>query len=137
MTVLVVGSVALDSVETPFGKADLVIGGSGTFFSASASHLSPVQLVGVVGDDYPMGQLVPLARPLPPRSQLGGDTRDAPRRLLAFQPEDPRAVPQGALRVPRQHRSAAPARRAASGRSSEARGVRHDELLDRELASRS
>src|SRR5689334_25217597 len=62
MTVLVVGSVALDSVETPFGKADHVIGGSGTFFSASASHLSPVQLVGVVGDDYPLDQLEPLKR---------------------------------------------------------------------------
>jgi sugar/nucleoside kinase (ribokinase family) len=60
MSVLVVGSVALDSVETPFGKADQVIGGSGTFFSASASHLSPVQLVGVVGDDYPLAQLEPL-----------------------------------------------------------------------------
>jgi sugar/nucleoside kinase (ribokinase family) len=60
MSVLVVGSVALDSVETPFGKADHVIGGSGTFFSASASHLSPVQLVGVVGNDYPMDQLEPL-----------------------------------------------------------------------------
>jgi sugar/nucleoside kinase (ribokinase family) len=60
MSVLVVGSVALDSVETPFGKADNVIGGSGTFFSASASHLSPVQLVGVVGDDYPMQELEPL-----------------------------------------------------------------------------
>ena len=60
MSVLVVGSVALDSVETPFGKADQVIGGSGVFFSASATHLSPVQLVGVVGDDYPMAQLEPL-----------------------------------------------------------------------------
>ncbi len=60
MPVLVVGSIALDSVETPFGKAESVIGGSGTFFSASASHLSPVQLVGVVGDDYPMAQLEPL-----------------------------------------------------------------------------
>jgi sugar/nucleoside kinase (ribokinase family) len=60
MSVLVVGSVALDSVETPFGKADNVIGGSGIFFSASASHLAPVQLVGVVGDDYPMAQLEPL-----------------------------------------------------------------------------
>ncbi|HEY4218422.1 MAG TPA: PfkB family carbohydrate kinase [Gemmatimonadaceae bacterium] len=57
MTVLVVGSVALDSVETPFGKADNVLGGSGTFFSASASHLAPVQLVGVVGSDYPMDTL--------------------------------------------------------------------------------
>ncbi len=60
MSVLVVGSVALDSVETPFGKAESVIGGSGTFFAASASHLAPVQLVGVVGDDYPMAQLEPL-----------------------------------------------------------------------------
>lgn len=57
MAVLVVGSVALDSVETPFGKADNVLGGSAVFFSASASHLSPVQLVGVVGDDYPVEQL--------------------------------------------------------------------------------
>ena len=60
MSLLVVGSVALDSVETPFGKADNVLGGSGTFFSASASHLTPVQLVGVVGDDYPMEKLEPL-----------------------------------------------------------------------------
>jgi len=60
MTVLVVGSVALDSVETPFGKAENVIGGSGNFFSASASHLAPVQLVGVVGSDYPMDRLSPL-----------------------------------------------------------------------------
>src|SRR5687768_12293732 len=57
MSVLVVGSVALDSVETPFGKADEVLGGSATFFAASASHLTPVQLVGVVGDDYPVDRL--------------------------------------------------------------------------------
>jgi sugar/nucleoside kinase (ribokinase family) len=62
MTVLVVGSVALDSVETPFGKADLALGGSATFFSASASLLAPVQLVGVVGHDYPLRELEPLAR---------------------------------------------------------------------------
>ena len=57
MSVLVVGSVALDSVETPFGKAEQVLGGSGTFFSASASHLAPVQLVGVIGTDYPVDDL--------------------------------------------------------------------------------
>src|SRR4051812_26010991 len=57
MTVLCVGSVALDSVETPFGKADNVLGGSGNFFSASASHFAPVQLVGVIGNDYPMDEL--------------------------------------------------------------------------------
>lgn len=61
MSVLVVGSVALDSVETPFGRADDALGGSGTFFSASASHFTPVQLVGIVGSDYPVGKLKPLA----------------------------------------------------------------------------
>ncbi len=60
MSVLVVGSVALDSVETPFGKADDVLGGSATFFSAAASIFTPVQLVGVVGSDYPVEKLEPL-----------------------------------------------------------------------------
>jgi sugar/nucleoside kinase (ribokinase family) len=60
-SVLVVGSVALDSVETPFGRAEEVLGGSATFFSASASLLAPVQLVGIVGNDYPMERLEPLA----------------------------------------------------------------------------
>ncbi|MGQ0765909.1 MAG: PfkB family carbohydrate kinase [Gemmatimonadota bacterium] len=59
-SVLVVGSVALDSVETPFGRADEVVGGSGTFFAASASHFTRVQLVGVVGHDYPVSKLEPL-----------------------------------------------------------------------------
>ena len=62
MTVLVVGSVALDSVETPFGRADDALGGSGTYFSSSASHFAPVQLVGVVGSDYPVEKLEPLAQ---------------------------------------------------------------------------
>ena len=61
MTVLVVGSVALDSVETPFGRADDALGGSATYFAASASHHTPVQLVGVVGSDYPMDKLQLLA----------------------------------------------------------------------------
>lgn len=57
MSILVVGSVALDSVETPYGKADEAVGGSATFFSASASYFHPVNLVGVVGIDYPMGEI--------------------------------------------------------------------------------
>ena len=51
--VLVVGSVALDSVETPFGARDEVLGGSATYFSMAASYFSPVQVVGVVGSDFP------------------------------------------------------------------------------------
>mgnify|MGYP001552060992 CR=1 FL=1 len=62
MPVLVVGSIALDSVETPFGRADNVLGGSATFFAASASLFTTVQMVGVVGDDYPVDQLEALAQ---------------------------------------------------------------------------
>ena len=50
---LVVGSVALDSVETPFGKVQEVLGGSATFFSYSASFLTQVRLVATVGQDFP------------------------------------------------------------------------------------
>jgi sugar/nucleoside kinase (ribokinase family) len=57
MSILVVGSVALDSVETPFGTAERVLGGSATFFSAAASLFAPVRVVGVVGDDYPLERL--------------------------------------------------------------------------------
>lgn len=53
MEILVVGSVAFDSVETPFGKAEEVLGGSATYFSTSASYFSKVALVAVVGDDFP------------------------------------------------------------------------------------
>ena len=52
MSILVVGSVAFDSVKTPFGSADNVLGGSATYFSASASYFSDVSLVAVVGDDF-------------------------------------------------------------------------------------
>ncbi len=54
MSILVVGTVALDSVETPSGKRDDGLGGSALFFSAAASHFSTVHLVGVVGKDFPM-----------------------------------------------------------------------------------
>jgi sugar/nucleoside kinase (ribokinase family) len=57
MSLLVVGSVALDTVETPFGRAEDALGGSATFFSAAASLLHRVQLVGVVGNDYPLAAL--------------------------------------------------------------------------------
>jgi sugar/nucleoside kinase (ribokinase family) len=62
MSVLCVGSVALDSVETPFGSAERVLGGSAVFFASAATLLHPVQVVGVVGDDYPFADLDFLAR---------------------------------------------------------------------------
>jgi sugar/nucleoside kinase (ribokinase family) len=53
MSILVVGSVAFDSVETPFGRGDNVLGGSATYFSTSASFFTDVNLVAVVGEDFP------------------------------------------------------------------------------------
>ncbi len=57
MSILVVGSVAFDSVETPFGKADEVLGGSGTYFSTAASYFADINLVAVVGEDFPDSHL--------------------------------------------------------------------------------
>ncbi|MRR06048.1 MAG: sugar kinase [Deltaproteobacteria bacterium] len=53
MGILVVGSVAFDSVETPFGMVENVLGGSATYFATSASYFTDVSLVAVVGDDFP------------------------------------------------------------------------------------
>lgn len=58
MGILVVGSVALDTVETPFGKAEEVLGGSATYFSTSASYFVPVRLVAVIGEDLPEEEIV-------------------------------------------------------------------------------
>lgn len=61
MTLLVVGSVALDSIFTPFGETADALGGSAVYFSVAGSMLHPVQVVGVVGDDFPTAELDQLA----------------------------------------------------------------------------
>src|SRR5690349_20187416 len=53
MSILVVGSVAFDTIKTPFGQVQEALGGSATYFSYSASFFSPIQLVAVVGSDFP------------------------------------------------------------------------------------
>jgi len=54
VSVLVVGSLALDSIETPFGSKDNALGGSATYISAAASYFTnPIRLVGIVGGDFP------------------------------------------------------------------------------------
>lgn len=72
-SILAVGSMALDSVETPFGKVREALGGSGTYFSASARFFAPVALVGVVGMDFPERHLLLLRR-------LGIDTAGVVRQ---------------------------------------------------------
>ena len=62
MSILVVGSVALDTIETPAGKSSDVLGGSATYFSVAARLFTTVQLVAVVGSDLPSRTLAPLRR---------------------------------------------------------------------------
>ncbi len=57
MSLLVTGSIGIDTVETPFGKRDDVIGGSAIYFAYAASFFTPVRLVGAVGDDCPRSLL--------------------------------------------------------------------------------
>jgi sugar/nucleoside kinase (ribokinase family) len=61
MTLLVVGSIALDSIFTPFGETADALGGSAVYFSVAGSILHPVQVVGVIGKDYPRHELESLA----------------------------------------------------------------------------
>jgi sugar/nucleoside kinase (ribokinase family) len=56
-SILAVGSLAFDTIETPAGKADTVLGGSVNYFSIAASHFAPIQVVGVVGEDFPKDHL--------------------------------------------------------------------------------
>lgn len=53
MSILVVGSVAFDSIATPFGEVDNVLGGSASYFSTAASFFTDVNLVAVIGEDFP------------------------------------------------------------------------------------
>ncbi|HZC65154.1 MAG TPA: PfkB family carbohydrate kinase [Candidatus Dormibacteraeota bacterium] len=52
MSLLVVGSVAFDALESPYGKVDRAVGGAATYFAVAASFFTPVNLVGIVGDDF-------------------------------------------------------------------------------------
>jgi len=53
MSVLVVGSIALDNVETPFGKNEEILGGSASYFSIAANFFTDVKIVAVIGEDFP------------------------------------------------------------------------------------
>ena len=52
MSLLVVGSVAFDALETPYGKVDRTLGGAASYFALAASHFTPVRVVAIVGEDF-------------------------------------------------------------------------------------
>jgi len=57
VSILVVGSVFFDSIETPYGRAERTVGGAALYFSVAASFFAPVQMVATVGEDFPSGEL--------------------------------------------------------------------------------
>ncbi|MDX1447375.1 MAG: sugar kinase, partial [Lishizhenia sp.] len=62
MSLLTVGSVAFDAIETPFGKTDKIIGGAGTYIAFASSYFQPTQnIVSVVGEDFPKEMIEKLA----------------------------------------------------------------------------
>lgn len=62
MSLLVTGTICIDTISAPTGNADSVLGGSCTYFAAAASFHGPVRLVAVVGDDFPKEHVATLAR---------------------------------------------------------------------------
>ena len=150
MSILVVGSVAFDSLETPSGKRERVLGGAATHFALSASHFTKVRVVGVVGEDFlpehegvltkrgvdtkgierAPGKCFPLEGRVPARPERGGHARDRPQRLRGIRAEDSGRVRGLRVPLPREHRSGT----AAACTAAHAEGCdgrrRHDELLD-------
>ena len=61
MSLVVVGSMAFDAIETPFGKSDKIIGGAGTYIAWCASNFTPIKQISVVGGDFPQSELDALA----------------------------------------------------------------------------
>ena len=53
MSLIIIGTVAFDAIETPFGKTDKIVGGAATYASLAASYFcNKVKIVGVIGDDF-------------------------------------------------------------------------------------
>ena len=157
MSLLVVGSVALDSLETPFGHREEVLGGSASYFSTAACFFAPARVVAVVGEDFPeahldflasrgvdLGRAGPRARAGPSAGRAAtASTSTPPRRSTPSSTSSPTSSPS----CPRptatpSSSSSATSTRTSSGRCSircarPARGLRHHELLDHRASARA
>src|SRR6476660_2530636 len=61
MSLIVLGTMAFDAIETPFGKVDRIVGGSATYVAYTAAHfITPVQQISIIGDDFPQEELAEL-----------------------------------------------------------------------------
>src|SRR6476646_10323437 len=63
MSLITLGTMAFDAIETPFGKVDKIVGGSATYVAYAASHLvKPVQQISIIGNDFPQSEIEELER---------------------------------------------------------------------------
>ena len=152
MSLLVVGSVAYDALESPYGKVERTLGGAATYFSISASFFTHVNLVAIVGEDFhPKDEAIFHKRSIDIEGleRAAGkcffwagrysenlnervDSGHGAQCLRRLQTSAARKISQFQVRVPRQHRSVLAARRLEAGqRHPEACGHGYHELLDR------
>ena len=152
---LVVGSVALDTVKTPFGEVTEVLGGSATYFSTAASYFTSVDLIAVVGEDFPDAALEFLKsrdidltglerRPGATFRWKGEYTHQLneaqtldtqPERVRDLPSEDSRAQYRSPGRaLSGQYRSGIAARCVAASEAAAVSRLRHDEFLDQRQA---
>jgi hypothetical protein len=76
MSVLIVGSIALDTVKTPVEEHADLLGGSASYAALGASFFSPVNLVGIVGDDFPPSNSISGSRAASRRAAFSGSRKD-------------------------------------------------------------
>ena len=125
MSLLVVGSVAFDGIETPHGKRDRMLGGAASYFALAACHFTPVRVVGIVGDDFTAkdmalaqapqhrsdrrrtrhGKNILLGRALQPEHERADNAGDGAERLREFSSHAAAVVHRFAVYFSRQHRS--------------------------------
>ena len=150
MSLVVIGSVAYDAIETPHGKKDRVLGGSCTYIALSASYFTKTAIVGVVGDDFDQVDRDLLADKrvdLEGLEQVPGKTffwsgvysADMNDRTTLvtdlnvfadFQPKIPPAYLESPLSFPREHSAGVAESGAERDERPALRGWRHHELLD-------
>ncbi len=156
MSLVIVGSLAFDTIETPKERRERIVGGSGTYCALAASFFTKPRIVGVIGRDFPKddaglpavaedrpqgrrgkaGEDLPLGGPLRRGSQPADDRPDGPQRFRRLQAPPPAVVPLRGHPLPGQHRPGPPRPRPRPGEEAAARGHGHDPLLDRDQARR-
>ena len=154
MSLVIVGSLAFDTIETPTERRERIVGGSGTYCALAASFFTRPRVVGVIGRDFPKSTLAFLrsrkidlegvevrkgktfhwGRPLRGGLQPEDDGPDGPQCLRRFQAPPPALVPLRGHPLSGQYRPGPPRPRPCPGKEAAARGHGYDPVLDRDEA---